>query len=184
MGRGPRLTGLAPSPLRAEGEEGVSRRSLVAAGLVLLVPGVRAAQVQPNPGTLPVFQALDLEGRKIAVPLPGKPTVVNFWASWCEPCRTEMPLLQQMADFYSDRMVLQAVNFKERAVLVQRHVKVSAWQVPVLLDPLGEGATAWQVKIFPTTVGFDAAGRPRWRIQGEFDWSGAEAGKLVEGLWR
>jgi hypothetical protein len=95
-----------------------------------------------------------------------------------------MPLLQQMAEFYSDRLELQAVNFKERPATVQRHVKAAAWTVPVLLDPLGNGAQAWGVKIFPTTVGFDAQGRPRWRVVGEYDWSSAEAGRLVEGLWR
>jgi thiol-disulfide isomerase/thioredoxin len=133
---------------------------------------------------LPAWQAVDLEGQPAPIPAAGKPTVVNFWASWCEPCRTEMPLLQQMAEFYSDRLVLQAVNFKERAAAVQRHVRNAAWKVPVLLDPSGAGAQAWGVKIFPTTVGFDAQGRARWRVTGEYDWSSGEAGKLVEGLWR
>lgn len=164
--------------------EGRQRRLLIAAGAALLLPAARAAQIELHPTGTPPFEAFDLQGRKVAVPMPGKPTVVNFWASWCEPCRTEMPLLEQMADFYSDRLVLQAVDFKERAVTVQRHVQAAAWQVPVLLDPLGAGASAWNVKIFPTTVGFDAQGHARWRVQGEFDWSGAEAGKLVEGLWR
>lgn len=137
----------------------------------------------PASTTLAPWQALDLDGRQNPIPAAGKPTVVNFWASWCEPCRTEMPLLQQMAEFYSDRLVLQAVNYKERAVAVQRHVRNAAWNVPVLLDPAGTGAQAWGVKVFPTTIGFDAAGRPRWRVTGEYDWTTSEAGKLVEGLW-
>jgi len=137
-----------------------------------------------TPPALPGWQAVDLEGKTAAIPAAGKPTVVNFWASWCEPCRAEMPLLQQMADFYSDRLVLQAVNYKERAVAVQRHVRSSNWTVPVLLDPLGTGAQSWGVKVFPTTVGFDAQGHARWRVLGEYDWSSAEAGKLVESLWR
>jgi thiol-disulfide isomerase/thioredoxin len=162
------------------------RRLFLAAGLALVLPLHAQGRIEQLPAStrLKPWQALDLEGRTSAIPLAGKPTVVNFWASWCEPCRTEMPLLQQMAEFYSDRMVLQAVNFKERAIAVQRHVKNAAWTVPVLLDPTGEGAQAWGVKIFPTTFGFDAQGRPRWRVTGEFDWSGAEAGRLVEGLWR
>ena len=161
----------------------MERRLVLAAGLALALP-VRAAQVQSAPGAHAPFQALDFDGNRVSEPATGKPTIVNFWASWCEPCRTEMPTLQQMADFYSDKLVLQAVNFKERAAAVQRHVKAAAWLVPVLLDPLGEGAQAWNVKVFPTTVGFDAQGRPRWRVQGEYDWSSTEAGKLVEGLWR
>lgn len=162
----------------------VRRRVVIAAGLGLALPAARAARIQRDPGALPPFQALDLQGRHNAVPASGKPTVVNFWASWCEPCRKEMPLLQQMAEFYGDRLVLQAVNYKERAVAVQRHVGNAGWTVPVLLDPFGAGAQAWDVKVFPTTVGFDAQGRPRWRVLGEYDWSSAEAGRLVEGLWR
>ena len=160
-----------------------------AAGLAaaLVLPPARAQGRIERFSTAPSltgWQALDFEGKTVPIPAAGKPTVVNFWASWCEPCRAEMPLLQQMADFYSDRMVLQAVNYKERAVAVQRHVRNSNWTVPVLLDPLGAGAQAWGVKVFPTTVGFDAQGRARWRVLGEYDWSSAEAGQLVESLWR
>jgi len=184
-GEGQRGTRPHPNPLPQAGE-GVSRRLFVAAGFAATVPSLWAQgriERLPSGTTLPAIQALDLEGQVAPIPVRGKPTVVNFWATWCEPCRKEMPLLQQMAEFYSDRLVLQAVNFKERAVAVQRHVRNAAWNVPVLLDPMGEAAQAWGVKVFPTTVGFDAQGRPRWRVTGEYDWSTPEAGKLVEGLW-
>lgn len=184
------MTGLPPAPTGAGPGRVHSRRRVLAlagsAAAVLALPLARAqGRIERLPaGTpLPTFQALDFEGRTITVPAPGRPTVVNFWATWCEPCRAEMPLLQQMADFYSDRLALQAVNFKERAVAVQRHVRSSNWTVPVVLDPMGAGAQAWGVKVFPTTVGFDAQGRPRWRVTGEYDWSSADAGKLVESLW-
>jgi thiol-disulfide isomerase/thioredoxin len=177
-----------PNPLPQAGEGAVlSRRLVVAGALGFFLPSLHAQGRLERLGAdapLPPRQAVDLDGKPHPKPASGKPTVVNFWASWCEPCRTEMPLLQQMADFYSDRLVLQAVNFKERANTVQRHVRNSAWTVPVLLDPTGAGAQAWGVKVFPTTIGFDAQGRARWRVTGEYDWSGAEAGKLVEGLWR
>ena len=160
---------------------------LAAASVALGWPGVQAqAKVErlASGVSFAGWQALDLDGKPVPIPAAGKPTVVNFWASWCAPCRIEMPLLQQMADFYSDRMVLQAVNFKERAVAVARHVRSAGWTVPVLLDPTGAGTQGWGVKVFPTTVGFDAQGRARWRVTGEYDWSSEEAGKLVEGLWR
>ena len=158
-------------------------QAAAATGLSLALPRLQAADIQRVTTPLPAFQALDMEGRNVVVPAPGRPTVVNFWATWCPPCRTEMPLLQQMAEFYGARLALQLVNFKERAPTVQRHVQASAWTQPVLLDPLGEGAGAWGVKVFPTTFGFDAQGRVRWRVRGEYDWSGPEAGRLVEGLW-
>jgi thiol-disulfide isomerase/thioredoxin len=173
------------SPLTGEG---VSRRLVILAGASLALPALAQGRIEhftgSNAPAFPAWQALDLQGRSNPVPATGKPAVVNFWATWCEPCRTEMPLLQQMGDFYSDRLVLQAVDFKERAATVQGHVRRSGWTVPVLLDPTGAGAAAWGVKIFPTTIGFDAQGRPRWRVTGQYDWSTPEAGHLVEGLWR
>ncbi|HEY8358435.1 MAG TPA: TlpA disulfide reductase family protein [Ramlibacter sp.] len=153
-----------------------------ASGLALALPA-RAVEIQNLSKPLAGFNAPDLQGAASPVPAKGKPTVVNFWATWCPPCRAEMPLLLQMADLYGDKFVLQLVNFKERASAVQRYMQASAWTHPVLLDAVGAGAAAWEVKTFPTTFGFDAQGRARWRVRGEYDWSSAEAGRLVETLW-
>lgn len=176
--------------MNSDSSQRLSRRSLLQAGIATtfaaVVPALRAqSRVErlANGTVLPAWQALDFDGKPTPVPAAGKPTVVNFWATWCAPCRKEMPLLQQMADFYSDRLVLQAVDFKERAIAVQRHVRESGWTVPVLLDPSGAGAQAWGIKVFPTTIGFDAQGHARWRVMGEYDWGSPEAGKLVESLW-
>lgn len=151
--------------------------------MALALP-VRAAEIQNLAKPLPGFSAPDLQGVASPIPATGKPTVVNFWATWCPPCRAEMPLLLQMADLYGDQFVLQLVNFKERAATVQRYMQASAWTHPVLLDATGAGAAAWEVRTFPTTFGFDAQGRARWRVRGEYDWSSPQAGKLVEALWR
>ena len=164
----------------------LSRRILLAAGVAAGWPALRAqARIERlGPATqLPAWEARDLDGKPLPVPAQGKATVVNFWASWCAPCLVEMPQLRQMAEFYSDRVALQAVNYKERAVAVRRHVTAAGWTMPVLLDPAGAGAETWGVKVFPTTIGFDAAGRARWRVVGAYDWSGVEAGRLVESLW-
>ena len=163
-------------------------RGAAVSGLVFALPGIHASQVEllkpSQTAAFPSFSALDLEGRTTKVPAPGRAAIVNFWATWCPPCRAEMPLLQQLTELYGDKFQLQLVNFKERPATIQRYMRDSAWSMPVLLDPLGEGAAAWGVKRYPTTVGFDAHGKPRWRMVGELDWSTAEAGKLVESLWR
>jgi len=164
------------------GGPGLTRRLLLGAGLAAALPVARAAQVDKAPTGLTAFDALDLEGAKVVVPAAGRATIVNFWATWCPPCRAEMPLLLDLPVFYGDRLSLQLVNFKERAATVQRYMRESNWSHPVVMDAAGEGASAWGVKIFPTTLGFDATGRARWRVRGEFDWSGAEAARLVESL--
>jgi thiol-disulfide isomerase/thioredoxin len=161
----------------------LNRRLVIGAAAALALPFARAAQIDTSPAQPKPFDALDPAGRKVAVPTPGKATIVNFWATWCPPCRAEMPMLQSLPDFYPDRLSLQLVNFKERLATVQRYMKESNSSHPVLLDPMGEGAALWGVRNFPTTVGFDAKGRARWRVRGEYDWSSIEAAKLVEGLW-
>jgi thiol-disulfide isomerase/thioredoxin len=163
------------------------RDFLVLAAAAVAAPQLRAQVEALKPSqssAFPAFSALDLEGRSMKVPAPGRPAIVNFWATWCPPCRAEMPLLQQLTELYGDKFQLQLVNFKERPATIQRYMRESAWNMPVLLDPLGEGAAAWGVKRYPTTVGFDVQGKARWRMVGELDWSTAEAGKLVESLWR
>lgn len=128
-------------------------------------------------------KTLDMEGRARDVPARGRAFALNFWASWCEPCRSEMPALQQMADLYDDKLTVAAINFKERASTVARFVGNAHLQLPVLLDPAGEVAAAYKVKVFPTTVLFGADGKPRWRVTGALDWTSPKAGKLVESLW-
>lgn len=160
----------------------MKRRVVLGAGLLLGLPAARAAQIDNAPGPLAAIQANDMEGRKLQVPAAGRASIVNFWATWCPPCRAEMPLLQALPDLYGDKLALQLVNFKERQATVQRYMREAGWAPgqPVLFDPLGEGAAAWSVKTFPTTVGFDAQGKARWRVRGEYDWSSTEAAKLVE----
>ncbi len=167
------------------GGPGLTRRSLVGAGALLALPLARAAELDRSPRPLAAVQAADLQGRRVQVPVAGRATIVNFWATWCPPCRAEMPLLQSLPDFYGDRLALQLVNFKEPLATVQKYVRDANWPPgqPLLFDSAGQAAAAWDVRRFPTTVGFDAQGRARWRVRGEYDWTSVEAAKLVEGLW-
>lgn len=159
---------------------------LAASPLLAAVPRMAAAgEVRPWPagqaaGTLPVQ---DLEGRPWAPPA-GRALLLNFWATWCPPCRAEMPALQDLADIYGDKLAVVAVNFRERPATVQRFVRESRLSLPAGMDPDGAAAAAWGAKVFPSTFLLGADGKPRWRIQGEQQWNGPAAGKLVESLWR
>jgi thiol-disulfide isomerase/thioredoxin len=140
--------------------------------------------VSPWAGSLAPFDLLDITGKRWrAADLQGRPVLMNFWASWCEPCRAEMPSLQQLADLYGpDKLLVLAINFKEAPARAIRFATSTGVTLPVLLDSAGTLAGQWGVKVFPTTLMIDSRGQPRSRVQGEVDWTGKAAGKLVDGL--
>jgi|SRR6185312_1906737 len=132
----------------------------------------------------PSFQGTDLAGKTWRLAdLRGRAVLLNFWASWCPPCRAEMPSLQDMAAFYGpDKIIVLAVNFKESQGTAARFARASALTLPVLLDPHGDIARQWGVHVFPTTVLIDTAGRPSAVVQGEVDWTGQGGERLIAPL--
>lgn len=140
-------------------------------------------QVVPWPARLaaPALEGTDLNGQRWRLAdLRGKAVLINFWASWCEPCRAEMPALQTLAEVYGpDKLVVLTVNFKESAAKVTQFVQATGLHLPVLADPAGDIARRWGVSVFPTTVLIGADGQARQRVRGEFDWLGREAEALL-----
>lgn len=169
------------------------RRLLKAAGTVaaagvagrhVFAAGEPAYTVAPWQGPVPAFQAVDTTGKTWRLEdLRGRAVLVNVWASWCEPCRAEMPTLQQIADLYGpEKLQVLALNFKEHPTRAMQFAATTGLSLPVLLDPQGQTARAWSVKVFPTTLLIDRTGRPRQRVQGEVDWTGKEAARLIDAL--
>ena len=140
--------------------------------------------VSPWVGSLAPLDLLDITGKRWrAADLQGRPVLLNFWASWCEPCRAEMPSLQQIADLYGpDKLLVLAINFKEAPARAIRFATSTGVTLPVLLDTDGALARHWGVKVFPTTLLIDKHCKPHSRVQGEVDWTGKAAKKLVDGL--
>ena len=173
----------------------LTRRQLLCAALVTTgaglavrpaaAQGLTGAAYEVLPWTGPVsFSLVDITGKTWRPSdLAGKAVLLNFWASWCEPCRAEMPTLQQVADLYgSDRLLVLAINFKEPAARAVQFAKTTGVSLPVLLDVDGRAARQWGVKVFPTTLTIDRHGRPRQRVQGEVDWTSGGAEKLIASL--
>lgn len=166
------------------------KRLAVWAGAASLLPAVQAASFDltrwPPSLAVPPLQAMDLQGKvwKLA-DLRGRAVLLNFWASWCEPCRNEMPTLQQLAEIYGpEKLVVLAINFREGPRRISQYVQSTGMSLPVLLDQSGDIAKQWGANVFPTTILIDAEGRPRQRVRGEVDWTGREATALVEPLLR
>ena len=96
----------------------------------------------------------------------GRVVLVNFWATWCEPCREEMPALQALQDkLGKERLVVLAVNYGESPEKVQQFVHHTPVDFPLLLDRHMEAAKAWGVRVLPTSfvLGQDGTyGIARW----------------------
>jgi len=132
----------------------------------------------------PQLNLTDLEGNawNLAA-LQGQVVVLNFWASWCEPCRAEMPSLELLATRHERRgLIVLAVNFKETVPAIKRFLEVAPVSLPILLDPDGVSAAAWTARMFPSTVLIDRNGIARTTVVGELDWMGAVARDLIEPL--
>jgi thiol-disulfide isomerase/thioredoxin len=172
----------------------ISRRQILQAALLggaTPLPGFARSQTGPafevstwSMATPPAFELADITGRTWRLAdLKGRAALLNFWASWCEPCRAEMPTLQQLADLYgADKLLVLAINFKEPAARALQFAKKTGVTLPVLLDIDGKTAVRWGVKVFPTTLMIDNRGRARQRVMGEVDWTSAAAEKLISPL--
>jgi len=87
----------------------------------------------------------------------GRPVVVNFWATWCEPCKQEMPALQAETDSHPDLVVLGVDNI-EPAVRVKPYVEQLGISFPVVLDQDGSVAEEYEVIGMPTSFFVDRSG--------------------------
>jgi thiol-disulfide isomerase/thioredoxin len=168
----------------------MQRRHLLGLALAAAAP-VRAQSgydVTPWPAgrAAPPLQALDMQGKTWTLAaLRGRVVVLNFWATWCPPCRAEMPSLQQLAEIYGPgQLQVLAVNVGEGPRRIAQYLQSSGLDLTVLLDPQSQTARAWGATALPTTYLIDAEGRPRQRVLGEVDWTGREAASWIEPLLR
>jgi len=155
------------------------------AGLVL--GGSALAQFQKTPWpaakAAPALELLDLQGQRwTSDSLKGKAVVLNFWATWCPPCKEELPSLQTLHEIGGGDPVVIGVNVRETASHVRRYLVSTGMNFPVVLDPQAELAKRWGVSAFPTTVLIGPDGRAHWRVVGDVDWSGREAAQWIAAL--
>jgi thiol-disulfide isomerase/thioredoxin len=120
---------------------------------------VENAQEEPQPtmglqaGQIPPSLALEtLSGELFSeAEIEGKKVMINFWATWCGPCRVEMPDMVRLANEHKEDLVVLAVNVAEDEPEVKAFVKEFEMDFPVLLDRTGELTSQFQVLAIPTT---------------------------------
>lgn len=117
--------------------------------------------VSPYPqNAAPDFTLPQLDGSTLTLSsLRGKPTIINFWATWCPPCRRELPVLQAAFEEYGDQIGFVAVDVKETADKVEAFVQEMGLTFPVVVDQNGQVSdVAYEVRGIPTTIFVDANG--------------------------
>lgn len=111
---------------------------------------VRAQEGQPAPDF--TLQAADGSTYRLSE-LHGRPVMINFWASWCGPCKDEMPAIEEAYRANKDSgFIVLAVNVEESAGKVEPFVAKLQLTFPVLLDRSGAVAARYRVRSLPTTV--------------------------------
>ena len=119
-------------------------------------------------GTAPPFKATSFDGSEVAInaAMDKKLYVINFWATWCPPCRAEMPELNEFAKKHEGEVTFYAVNLQEDAAPVQKFMQERKADLPVVLDTKGAAATLYGVRAIPTTVVVDKEGKIVFRKTG------------------
>ena len=168
------------------------RRCAVIAGLLVvsIVVGLEAPRADVSrlvPWTraeTPALSLKDLSGKEHALAdYRGKVLLLNFWATWCEPCKDEMPSMRALKERLAGRpFEVLVVNYGEGAGKVREFLTREKLELVALLDPNKDTARGWRVRVLPGSYLIDPEGTVRFGVIGEYDWASDEAMKAVRAL--
>ena len=138
---------------------------LLAGGLSACVPAAAVtAEPTPTPAKVIDFTVKDLDGREVQLSsLRGQVVLVNFWATWCSPCKEEMPVLQAFYQVHQDKnFLLLGVNVSDDAEDAARYMAENSFTFPVWSDPPGNTLMDLGLRGLPASILVDAEGNLRW----------------------
>jgi len=160
-------------------------RQLVVLAALAFAAAAGAAELKPwTGGATPPLVLQDLNGRTHRLAdYRGKVVLVNFWATWCEPCREEMPSIERLRQSLAGTpFEVLAVNIGEPRGRIERFLEKMPLGFPVLLDRDSSAAKAWKARVVPATFLVGPDGRIRYVHYGELDWSSEPVRKRVAEL--
>jgi cytochrome c biogenesis protein CcmG, thiol:disulfide interchange protein DsbE len=162
--------------------------SAAVAALVMLAccaSGVSAADLAPWSGGAPPRLALkDMTGKEHNLAdYRGKVVLVNFWATWCEPCRAEMPSMESLRQRYADApFVVLAVNVDEPEQRIRAFLQRMPLAFQILLDPGMQATREWNARILPASFIVGRDGRIRYSARGDVNWTSEPVTRVVADL--
>ena len=131
-----------------------SAGSPTAEGATSTAQGTAVGNIAPD------FTLAKLDGSKVRLSeLRGQPVVINFWATWCPPCRDELPIIERVYAMYRDKgLTVLAVDLQEDSSTVQQFVTQKKMSTTVVLDSQGMAARLYRVNAVPSTYFIDKDG--------------------------
>ncbi|MCW8944520.1 MAG: TlpA family protein disulfide reductase [Sedimenticola sp.] len=120
----------------------------------------------------PAFSLMNVTGKSSRLEdYRGQVVVINFWSTWCAPCRKEMPSLERAwQQLQSDNVVVLGIAIQDEQAMVVRFIEESRITFPILLDTEGTVAQSWPFSGIPATFVLDASGRIIYRALGLREW--------------
>ena len=131
------------------------------------------------------FKVTALDGGKLSLAdLKGKVVFLNLWATWCEPCREEMPAMERLWQRYKGQgLVVVALSMDlSGAKIVKPYIEQAKYTYPVGLDPKMETASRYGARSVPTTFIIDRSGAIRAIALGTREWDGRASFAFFEAL--
>jgi len=130
------------------------------------------------------FKLLDMDGKTHQLSdYKGQPIIINFWATWCPPCREELPSMNRAwAKVKSQGIAMIAINVGEDEDTIFTFTGDYPIDFTILLDQSGEIINQWPIKGLPTTFVIDPQGRIVYRAIGGREWDSEELLNIVRAL--
>ncbi|MBA7613037.1 Thiol-disulfide oxidoreductase ResA [subsurface metagenome] len=144
--------------------------SVLTPGLVMAGCSPSSAQGVEVGNLAPDFQLQNLDGQTVSLGnLQGKPVLINFWATWCPSCVSEMPYIQEIYEEWSDaKLVVLAINIGESSSKVEEFMQNHNLSFTVLLDTKQDVAQKYNFQYIPTTFFIDKDGIIQEKVIGPF----------------
>ncbi len=149
-------------------------------------PAADAGLKRWSGGPTPALELMGLDGKRYRLDdFRGRVVLVNFWATWCGPCREEIPSIQRVKARLAGRpFVVLAVNLDEPEARVRRFLSRASLDLTVLLDPGAKAAKLWNARILPSSFVVGPDGVIRYHAVGEIDWNDEPVVNQVSALLR